>query len=346
MSDRTPLRRRTDAAPAEPIPLNALIVDDDEPYRSYVAAVVRRFGFKVSTAVDGLHAVDALHGSTHFDLLIIDCEMPKMSGLDLIAEVRRHEQGRDIYALMLTAHEDTETKIRALQLGFDDFLSKSLTDSELVAKLGAARRLIARQRRLYEEMHQLYGLATQDELTGLFNRRFLFSEIERMLGEGTSVNIIFFDLDDFKSVNDTYGHLAGDRILRDLGTLFLRQTRHDDVIARYGGDEFVLLTHDLSPEEVEKLATRLALQVGDLAWNFGQGDFHVRCTSGVACSSLLTDPAVGKLLNAGDRDLYKNKWIHRNPGLDPALYEYPEAREAEIREFPSPKDVHKVMNDE
>lgn len=342
MSDHTRLRRRTDAAPAEPAPLHALIVDDDEPYRAYVAAVVRRFGFKVTPAKDGLHAIEALRTPTHFDLLIIDCEMPKMNGLDLIAEVRRHEQGRDVYALMLTAHEDTETKIRALQLGFDDFLSKSLTDSELVAKLGAARRLIARQRRLYDEMHHLYGLATRDELTGLFNRRYLFSETERMLGENVAVNIIFFDLDEFKAVNDTYGHLAGDRILRDIGTLFLRQTRHDDVIARYGGDEFVLLTHDLSPEEVERLATRLALQVADLEWNFGQGLFHLRCTSGVACSSLLAEPTVGKLLNAGDRDLYKNKWIHRNPGLDPALYEYPEAREAELKQFPNPEEGQKV----
>ena len=330
----TPLRRRSDEGPAEPAALNALIVDDDEPYRAYVAAVVRRFGFKVTQVMDGVHAIDALRGATRFDLLIIDCEMPKMNGLDLIAEVRRHEQGKDIYALMLTAHEDLETKIRALQLGFDDFLSKSLTDSELVAKLGAARRIITRQRRLYDEMHQLYGLATRDDLTGLLNRRFLFSEMERMLSEGAAINIIFFDLDDFKSVNDTYGHLAGDRILRDIGTLFLRGTRHDDVIARYGGDEFVLLTHDLSPDEVERVAVRIALQIGDLEWNFGQGPFHLRCTSGVACSMLLTDPTVGKLLNAGDRDLYKNKWIHRNPGLDPSLYEYPKSREAELREFP------------
>src|SRR5215467_8044280 len=130
MSDHTTLRRRTDAVPSEPAPLNALIVDDDEPYRAYVGAVVRRFGFKVSMAMNGVHAIEALRTPTHFDLLIIDCEMPKMNGLDLISEIRRHEQGRDVYALMLTAHEDTETKIRALQLGFDDFLSKSLTDSE------------------------------------------------------------------------------------------------------------------------------------------------------------------------------------------------------------------------
>ena len=337
MSD-TPMRRRTDAVPAEPAPMHALIVDDDEPYRTYVGALVRRFGFTVSTAADGVHAIDALRGDTRFDLLIIDCEMPKMNGLELIAEVRRQEQGREVYALMLTAHEDLETKIRALQIGFDDFLSKSLSDSELVAKLGAARRLIARQRRLYAEMHQLYGLATRDELTGLFNRRFLFTEIERMLSEGVALSIVFFDLDNFKSVNDTHGHLAGDRILRDIGTLFLRQTRHDDVIARYGGDEFVLLIVGLSPEEVEKVAVRLALDVEHLEWNFGTGLFHLGCTAGIACASLLPNPTVGKLLNAGDRDLYKNKWVRRNPTLDPSLYEYPEGREGELREFP-PRDA-------
>src|SRR5207302_7734231 len=114
------------------------------------------------------------------------------------------EHCAESYALMLTACEDVETKINALRLGFDDFLVKSMSELELVATLVAARRVITRQHRLDSAVRELYGLATRDELTGLFNRRFFFSEAERRLAEDAAVGVVLFDLDGFKQINDTY----------------------------------------------------------------------------------------------------------------------------------------------
>ena len=332
-----PHRRRTDLDSSGSPALRALVVDDEPHYRAYIGTLLKRFDFEIVNASDGAEAHTALEDCA-FDLLIIDCEMPRLNGMQLIKEVRNNRRCADIYALMLTAHEDLDTKITALRAGFDDFLMKSTPDEEIVAKIGAARRLIVRQRRLDTTVRELYGLATRDELTGLFNRRYFFGEADRLLAEGVVINLVLFDLDRFKEVNDTYGHLAGDRILRDVGTAFLGHTRHQDIIARYGGDEFVLLVPGAGLQEVEHLASRLAHDITKLEWSFGDDTVTVGVTTGVGSSTLLDHPTISQLLNAGDRDLYKNKWVRSHPDIDPSLYEYPASRAdrlSQLIEFPT-----------
>ena len=292
-------RRRSDADGNEPPALRALVVDDEEDARIYLSARLRRLGFVVTFANDGEAAASHVTNEA-YDLLVIDCEMPRMSGIELVEHVRRSEFCGDSYALMLTARTDIETKIAALRAGFDDFVIKSMDEAEIIARFGAARRLIVRQRRLDAAVRELYGLATRDELTGLFNRRFLFAEAERRLAEGMAVSVILFDVDDFKAVNDNYGHIAGDRVLRDIGALFLRNTRHDDLIARYGGDEFVMLTTSASHAEVERIALRLASEIGAI-----DGPARVTVTTGVAVAS--EGDRVERVLEQADRDLYERK---------------------------------------
>ena len=337
---RTPsLRRRNDPETGSPAASRALVVDDHAEYRDYVKSLVSRFGFEVSACADGAEALDLLSAHLEFyDLLIVDYEMPRVSGLEMIKAVRAHEHHRDASAILLTTHDDLETKITALRLGFDDYLAKSSSELEIGAKLSAACRVVSRQRRLDETVRELYGLATRDELTGLFNRRVFFAEADRSLAEGRTVNLIFFDLDEFKPINDTLGHLAGDRILRDIGSLFLKRTRSEDLIARYGGDEFVMLVTTLGPQEVESLAKRISAELSSAQWIFGTETFSVGVTTGIACSSLLNQPTVAQLLSAGDRDLYKNKWLRKHPDQDPARYEYDGSREAHV--------IDMVMRDE
>jgi two-component system cell cycle response regulator len=327
-----PLRRRTDADPTGLPPLRALVVEDDENYANYVSTLLRRFGFTVTHAATGPAAMVQID-DCEFDVAVIDQQMPGMSGLELITAIRAHQRCGEIYALMLTGQNDLETKIAALRLGFDDFVTKSTSDPEMVAKLGAARRIISRQRRLDATVRELYGLATRDELTGLFNRRYFFAEADRMLAEGIAVSLVLFDLDEFKRINDTYGHLAGDRILRDVGSLFLRRTRHDDLIARYGGDELVLIAAHASFEEAVVMAHRIVEEIASMRWTFGGDSVSVGVSTGAASSTLLAHPTVGQLLNACDRDLYKNKWLHTHPNDDPALYEYDTARHNRLPEI-------------
>jgi two-component system cell cycle response regulator len=326
----TPNRRRTDSAHRDSPGLRALVSDDDENYLAWISRVAQRFGFAVTPCRDGAEAIEVIESGQAFDIAIIDCEMPRCDGFQVINAIRTAPATRDVYAVMLTGIETMERKLRALQLGFDDFLGKSATELEIAAKLTAATRIVSRQRRLDDAVRELYGLATRDELTGLLNRRFFFAEAARLLAEGHVINVVFFDLDDFKPVNDTFGHLAGDRILSDIGALFIRRTRHEDLVARYGGDEFIMLIRDVSVVDAEKLARRLADEIGALQWTFGTDIVHVKVTTGISSSALLQQPSVARLLSAGDRDLYKNKWLRKTTDSDPALYTYDERRDDEI----------------
>jgi diguanylate cyclase (GGDEF)-like protein len=311
-----PLRRRTDVDSTGLPPLRALVAEDDDNYAAYIAALLRRFGFDVTVAPNGRAALAAAQ-ECPFDVAVIDFEMPEMNGLELIAAIRGNHRCADMYALMITAHADLETKVAALRLGYDDFITKATVDTEMIAKIGAARRLVQRQRRLDATVRELYGLATRDELTGLFNRRYFYTEAERLLAEGCKINLALFDLDEFKKVNDNFGHLAGDQILRDVGALFLRDTRAEDLIARYGGDEFVLVATQTTLDEVIALAARLDEEIARLRWTFADKTISVGATSGVASSALLEKPTIGQLLAVCDTDLYKNKWISVHPGDAP-----------------------------
>jgi diguanylate cyclase (GGDEF)-like protein len=341
-----PLRRRTDPEGGDSAPLRALVVDDDQGYRSYLTELLGSFGFTVVAVGDGAEALAVLANESLFHLLLIDAEMPGVSGFGVISAIRTNDVYSDVYAIMVTARDTIETKVAALRLGFDDFLSKSATEVEIGAKINAARRLVARHKLLDDTVRELYGLATRDELTGLFNRRYFFAESERMLAEGTPISLVFFDLDEFKRVNDTLGHLAGDRILRDIGSLFLRHTRHEDFIARYGGDEFVMLVTSMPQPEVEHLAARMAADISSAQWTFGTETFSIGVTTGIAVSSLLEKPTVAQLLSAGDRDLYKNKWLRKHPEKDPDLYRYDERRDARILDMPIDEPGPKRMKDE
>jgi two-component system cell cycle response regulator len=314
-------RRRVSEA-GDPEALRLLIVDDEPNYCAWLFALTRRLGFAIEIAHDGESALERL-AERAFDIAVIDLEMPRINGIDLITRIRAQDSTKMLYALMLTGRSEIETKLTALAAGFDDFLGKSSPEAEIVAKLTAARRIAARQRMLDTTVRELYGLATRDELTGVFNRRFFVGETERLLAARAIVNVVLFDLDEFKVVNDTYGHLAGDRVLRDVGALFHRHTRPEDLIARYGGDEFVLVVPHLMPDEIERVATRLANDVRALQWSTDREPFSLDVTIGFASSALLAQPALEQLLEAADRDLYKNKWLRRHPAERAELYVYP-----------------------
>src|SRR4051812_43136366 len=320
----TPLRRRNDSPP-DPAsePIRVLIAEDDENFSVWVASIARRLGLTVATATNGVEALKKLKAS-HFDLLISDFEMPRKDGLALIAEVRANPEMSGLYAVMLTAHDELSVKVTALTLGYDDFLAKGCTEVEVVAKVAAARRILARQRALDADAREWRDIANRDELTRVATRRFFFEQAERHLAQKDNIAVVLFDVNEFKSINDDYGHLTGDRVLKDMGALFLRRTRSDDVIARYGGDEFVLLVVDLTVDETRAVAERLALELSSLQWHERGTTLQVGVTIGIGCSSLIPAATIQQLLEAADRELYANKWLRTHPpATPPEAYKYP-----------------------
>jgi diguanylate cyclase (GGDEF)-like protein len=314
-----PSRRRSDLPDESALePLRALIVEDDENFGTWLASIARRLGLAVTRALDGMEALQRL-ANDRFDLLIADFEMPRKDGLELIADVRANPATSSLYAVMLTAHDELSVKVTALTLGYDDFLAKGCSEVEVIAKVAAARRILTRQRALDADAQEWRDLANHDELTGVATRRFFFEQAERHLAEDRKVAVVLFDVDEFKSINDTYGHIMGDRVLRDIGALFLRRTRSDDVIARYGGDEFVLLVLNLTIEETRAVAGRLLTELSKLHWAPGGKHLNLALTMGVGSSASHPGASVQQLLEAADRELYANKVLKKHPPVSMAF---------------------------
>ena len=311
-------RRRSDSE-QHPLlsPMTALIVDDETSYRTYLTSLAEKVGFTADGAVDGPGALSMLSNS-RYDLIVVNLETCNLNALEMIAQIRADDLTRNTYTILVTSTDEPERKISALNAGYDDFLLKSAPELSIVASLVAARRLVARQHTFDEVVRDLYGLASRDELTGVFNRRFLMSETEKLLRQGAPVTVVLFDLDRFKRINDTFGHLVGDRVLRDIGALFQRRTRPEDLVARYGGDEFVMVVTGSPFYLVETVADRLVSEIRKLEWTVAPDKFSVGATIGLGSSHFLTDATLPQLLDAADRDLYKHKTERQQPGPKPA----------------------------
>jgi two-component system, cell cycle response regulator len=341
-----PTRRRTDGEqPPEHPSARVLLVDDDDNFRAWMSLLMRRLGFAVETAVDGVTALERLRTAA-FDLLISDLEMPRMNGMQLIQEIRSTPRLSQQYAVMLTSHEGLDAKVAALTTGYDDFLTKSCTEVEVVAKVVAAQRMLARHRTLSAAVTEWQALATRDELTGVATRRTLMEEAGRCLAENRQIGLALLDLDDFKPINDNFGHLTGDRILRDVGALFLSRTRANDMIARWGGDEFVLLVRDLPLDDLAGACQRLMTEVESMQWTSGDVTFTILVTGGIAHSSLLEAPTLEQLLDAADRDLYAKKWLKKHPGEVQELYEYPGPNTASVVQLAPAAEMRRRVSEE
>jgi diguanylate cyclase (GGDEF)-like protein len=274
-------RRRSDYA-EEQSKVRILAVDDDRAYLAWLKVVLTRGGFDVSLAHDGPSAIEYIRAK-EADILIIDLSMPRMDGIEtvrLIQAEAAHFPG--LYTILLTAQDGTETKLRALDSGLDDFLTKASTESEILAKLRSAARRLEMERKLHLENEELQTLALTDELTGVANRRALFRAAEQFFADGRVLSAVLFDLDHFKSINDTWGHLTGDRILAGVAATFKEHTRYADVVGRYGGDEFVLLLPDTEIEEARQIAERIGARIRELRWNVADREMSISASCGVA----------------------------------------------------------------
>ncbi|HJW95670.1 MAG TPA: diguanylate cyclase [Thermoanaerobaculia bacterium] len=277
-----------------------LVVDDDLAYLKLLQAVLTRAGFDVAVAEDGSAALEILSSDRDIGVAIIDLAMPKMDGIETIRRLQREDDAQQrLYTILHTSFDEVETRLRALEEGCDDFIPKSATSSEIVAKLRTAARRLEMERRLHIENKELQTLALTDELTAIPNRRALFRAATEMLARGRLLSAVLFDLDHFKQINDKFGHLEGDRRLVEVAAMLKTNTRVDDIIGRYGGDEFLLLLPDTEGREARAIANRLS-RTSPITMSFG-----------VATSSSSND-TLADLITACDERLYRYKNARRD----------------------------------
>jgi two-component system cell cycle response regulator len=266
-------------------------------------------------AKNGREAID-LFAQHQPSLVITDWMMPDLSGVEIAERIRHDGSASYTYIIILTGMTDTDKVVIGLAAGADDYLTKPFRAEELVARLGVGRRIVDLHRQLEAKNQQLAELALTDALTGLPNRRAVETWAARQLAgaarHGFSFWVTMIDLDRFKSVNDTYGHDAGDAVLRKFAEILKTNTRNCEICARMGGEEFLLvLTHAERPN-IEIAIGRIRAQFEAHSFKFKNISLVVTASFGIAGFQGEKSPEFGALVKRADLALYSAKHGGRN----------------------------------
>ncbi|MEI8255853.1 MAG: diguanylate cyclase [Deltaproteobacteria bacterium] len=294
-----------------------LVAEDERITREGLAGLLRAAGFRVEAVNDGQDAIDRV-GKGGVSLVLLDVNMPRLSGLETCRILKAMEPAGFLPVVLCTVHADMDSRIKGMQLGADDYVCKPFDERELLARVNAMLRIKAQWDAVHEARARLETLATHDELTGLKNYRYLntrlVEEWKRAERFHEPLAALMFDLDHFKELNDTHGHAFGDAALRALAERLRHGVRDIDVVARYGGDEFLVLLPNTHLAGALTVAERLWRDVTTTIVESDDGDSQemLRCSIGVA---VYPSPGVRNkdtMLKAVDEALYAAKREGRN----------------------------------
>lgn len=291
-------------------PLGVLIVEDDREIREMVALMVKGMGYTVVTSATGKEALNRLREQS-IDIVLLDLMMPEMDGFEFCRTVRADAALRDLHIIITSARDTLEDKVRGLELGAADYLTKPFSLTELQARIKVGERIVRYQKTLQAQQTQLEHLAREDALTGLANRRFFEErareECLRAQRYRHPLSILLADLDHFKDINDTYGHGYGDTVLKEVGQTLVHHCRTSDLCARYGGEEFAILLPETELIEARKVAERLCVAVRGLTIRHPAGPLQVTVSFGISCLDHERSQSLDELLVQADAALYTAK---------------------------------------
>jgi len=293
-----------------------LLVDDEPTQRLIMARLLKRAGYEVEMAGNGREALAKLEQGD-FPLMITDWEMPEMDGVALCRALRSKEQGYT-YIILLTSRDAIEHLVAGLQSGADDYLIKPVIEPELIARLNTGRRIVTLERSLRAANEENRRLSITDPLTGVYNRRYLMEqlprEIDRAARYGRQLAAVMCDVDFFKKINDTHGHLTGDEVLKWFGSTLKAGVRSSDWIARYGGEEFVIVLPETNVANAALAAEHLRKKIAELPFEASGQELTVSASFGVSGwrDKVPQGATLDSLMARCDAGVYASKAAGRN----------------------------------
>jgi len=282
-----------------------LVIDDDEAIHALIKVRLAGESVQLHSAYDGESGLE-LAASALPDLILLDVDMPQPDGFEVCRRLKHDPLTMNIQVIFLSGASSTEEKIRGLNLGAVDYVTKPFDPAELRARV----RVSLRTKYLLD---LLAKRAMIDGLTGLWNRAYFDQRLLAELGLssrcGRPLACTLLDVDHFKRVNDTYGHSRGDEVLRGVGQVLLEESRAEDIVCRYGGEEFVILTPDATAQGAAAHAERVRTLLASRA--FGREQDAARVTASFGCADTVMW-GLAALVEAADKALYEAKGAGRN----------------------------------
>ncbi|MFZ0315111.1 MAG: diguanylate cyclase [Candidatus Korobacteraceae bacterium] len=293
-----------------------LVAEDDPLYRRALQHFLAGKGYGVQLVSDGLQALEIALSPDAPRLLVLDWMMPGLPGPEVCRRLRAAPRDHYQYVLLLTAKHTTADIVEGLEAGADDYLTKPFNVHEFFARMHVGERMIKLHDSLFAAQQALRFQATHDPLTAIWNRGALFellrAELERAQRKPTSLSLFLVDLDHFKRVNDEFGHLAGDAILREVTQRLSAAVRVYDVVGRYGGEEFIVAAAGLGADRSYQFAERLRHAVSDSPVRTQQAEVTMTISIGVVTANPCGESSVEKLIQSADAALYQAKADGRN----------------------------------
>ncbi len=296
-------------------PFKILAVDDSAVSRKLVEQSLWGDRYIVLFARNGREAL-ALFAEHRPAVVVTDWDMPDIGGLELCKRIRRDFQGSYSHLILLSGNTEKQQVVEGLSAGADDYLTKPFHAGELVARVEVGLRIVELHRQIQAKNRLLEEMALTDTLTGLPNRRALDVWAPRQLSaaarHGFSVWVVMADLDLFKKVNDTFGHDAGDTVLKSFAKLLAANIRQSDICARLGGEEFLLMITHTDKKNASLVVERMRRQVERKNFTFGNSTITVTASFGVAGFCGTKPPDLNDLMSRADAALYAAKHNGRN----------------------------------
>jgi two-component system, cell cycle response regulator len=296
--------------------MRILLVDDDALTLESLAERLRRGGHDVTSCETGEEAWRKVTAEPAHHMVLLDWILPGMDGLELCRRIRSRSGSPYVYLIMMTVRGEPEDLLQGFGAGADDYLVKPFSWEELDARVRAGERIVDLQNELIEARDALRVQAMQDPLTRILNHGAimdsLLREVDRTCREGQPLSLILADLDDFKRVNDVYGHVVGDQVLVEVASRMRACLRSYDSVGRYGGEEFLVVLPNAGPEPAIGLAERIRSALSDRPFRLGSTEITVTLSQGVATWEKPHSIPGQLLIQAADRALYSVKHAGRN----------------------------------
>jgi diguanylate cyclase (GGDEF)-like protein len=296
--------------------LKILIADDEALSRRLLEKTLERAGYEVTAVENGKQALEQLCKPEGPRLALLDWMMPELDGPGVCRAVRTRSEQTYVYMVLLTSKGSKEETVLGLESGADDYLTKPFNAEELRARLRVGERILLLEDRLVEARENMRFRATHDPLTSLLNRGAIMDllgrELHRSHREQKSTAILLGDVDHFKRVNDTLGHVVGDEVLLEIANRLLGAVRSYDFVGRYGGEEFLVVLNSCDPNYAPSRAEEIRRSVSNRPVQTARGPISLTMSFGVLLSADWGLRPVEELLHEVDIALYEAKGAGRN----------------------------------